>query len=229
MEHAMRRLARSLATFLTVSCVLAVPAVGEAADGPARATERPKVYFDFLLGGSMVHEDRGNRLTHRSQSSFATPTAGLRLGGVVARHHLVGGLLQVDWRSTQKVLDSHGGNQKWGAISSYYLGPEYRYITRFGLYFGGSLGFNYTLADDDVGGGGSPDCSAYKCVARHMQETDDQGVPGVGVRAVVGYQLRIRRTLAVSFEAFGGVRHGEDEDDVDMTTPTYGLAMGIGF
>jgi len=51
----------------------------------------------------------------------------------------------------------------------------------------------------------------------------------VGARAVIGYELRLRRNLAMVFEAFGGVRHGEDEDDVAMTMPTYGVAIGVGF
>jgi hypothetical protein len=225
----MRRFFHGLATFLTASWLFAVPTISEAADAPARATERPSVYLNFMLQGAMVHEDRDNRLTHHERPSFVTPGGALRLGGVIARHHLLGAIFQVDWRSTRNVLDSEGGNRKWGAVSNYFLGPEYRYITRFGLYGGAALGFAYTLADDDVGGGGSPDCTAYSCVARHMRETDDQGIPGVGVRAVLGYELRVRRTLAVNFEAFGGVLHGDDEDDVAMTTPTYGLAVGVGF
>jgi hypothetical protein len=142
---------------------------------------------------------------------------------------MLGGILQVDWRSTKTVLDSQNDNRKWGAISSYHLGPEYRYQTRFGLYAGGSLGFTYTLVDDHVGGGGSPDCNWYHCVAQHMRETDYKDIPGVGVRAVVGYELRVRRNLAVVFEAYGGVRHGDDEHDEPMTMPTYGVAVGVGF
>jgi len=233
----MPRLVDGLATFLTAFCALTVPAAAEAAASDARAStgadapaaERPPVYFNFMLAGSMVHEDPDNRMTHRDRQAFVTPGAALRLGGVVARHHLLGAIFQVNWRSTRMVLDSQGNDRKWGAISSYYLGPEYRYITRFGLYAGASLGFSYTLVDDDVGGGGSPDCSWYSCVARHMRETDDQGIPGVGVRAVLGYELRVRRTLAVNFEAFGGVLHGDDEHHVAMTLPTYGLAVGVGF
>jgi hypothetical protein len=235
-------LVERLATLLTAVCALAVPAAAEAAapdptsqdarsheDPPTRAAERPRVFFNFMLVGSMVHEDPHNRVTHRRRSAFATPGAALRVGGVVARHHLVGAILQVDWRSTQMVLDSRGNDRRWGAISSYYIGPEYRYITSFGLYAGASLGFAYTLVDNDVGGGGSPACSSYACVASHMRRTDDQGIPGVGARAVLGYELRVRRSLAVNFEAFGGVLHGDDEDHVAMTTPTYGLAVGVGF
>ena len=238
MELSTHRLVVHLATFLTAACAIAVPTVaaaaadstgGAGAPAPAEASERPPVYFNFMLTGAMVHEDPDNRMTHRDRKSFVTPGAAVRLGGVIARHHLLGGIFQVDWRSTRTVLDREGDDRKWGAISSYYLGPEYRYLTRFGLYAGASLGFAYTLVDDHVGGGGSPDCTWYSCVARHMRETDDQGIPGVGVRAVVGYELRVRRHLAVNFEAFGGVLHGDDEHDVAMTTPTYGLAVGVGF
>jgi hypothetical protein len=227
MQSSTLRFVARLVTFLTTAGVLWVPAVAAAAE--PEATDRPPVYFNFMLAGSMVHEDPDNRVTHRERNAFATPGGVLRLGGVLGRHHLLGAILQVNWRSTRQVLDHAGNDRRWGAISSYFLGPEYRYLTRFGLYAGGSLGFAYTLVDDDVGGGGSPDCSWYSCVARHMRETDDQGIPGVGVRAVVGYELRVRRNLAVNFEGFGGVLHGEDEDDVRMTIPTYGLAVGVGF
>ncbi|HWB81032.1 MAG TPA: hypothetical protein VG755_38980 [Nannocystaceae bacterium] len=209
-------------------CASTLPAIADAAEPAAPTIERTPVVVDFLIGGGIVHEDRDNRMTTRDARAFVTPSAVLRLGGVVGGRHMVSGLLQVDWRSTRTVLDASGNDRKWGAISSYYLGPEYRYLTRFGLYAGGSLGFTYTLVDDDVGGGGSPDCSRWSCVTRHMRRTDDRGIPGVGARAVVGYELRVRRNLAVLFEAFGGVRHGEDEHGRAMTLPTYGLAIGVG-
>lgn len=224
----MNRFAVSLATFLTAVCALAAPATVDAADR-SRVVDRPPVYFNFMITGSMSYEDPDNRVTFRDNKDLFAPGGALRLGGVIGKHHLLGGILQVDWRSTKTVRDSVGDDRKWGAISTYYLGPEYRYITRFGLYAGGSMGFSYRLVDNDVGGGGSPDCSSYACVARHMRRTDDQGVPGVGVRAVIGYELRVRRNLAVNFEAFGGVLHGRDEDHEAMTMPMYGLAVGVGF
>jgi hypothetical protein len=203
------------------------------AAAPARAaepvTERPRAFVNVMLSGAMVHEDPDNRLTHRRRSAFAVPGIALRAGGVVGRHHLIGGLFQGNWRSTRMALDRAEGDREWGAISSWSIGPEYRYQTSFGLYAGGSLSFAYTFADDDVGGGGSPDCNLYRCLEEHLQESDDQGIPGVGARAVLGYEVRLRRTLAVNGEAFVGVLHGDDEHDVAMTLPTYGLAVGVGF
>jgi hypothetical protein len=201
----------------------------QAADAQPEASERPPAYFNFMVTGSMVHEDPGNRLTLRDRRGFATPGIALRAGGVVGQRHLVGLFFQGNWRSTRTVVDSVGDDRKWGAISSWYVGPEYRFITDFGLYAGASLGFAYTFADNHVGGGGSPDCNRFSCLAEHMRRTDDQGIPGVGVRAVLGYEYRFRRNLALNVEAFGGVLHGEDEDDAAMTLPTYGLALGVGF
>lgn len=220
--------AASLADGTPASAEAAGPTTS-AATKEARASQRPRAFFNFMLTGAMVHEDRDDRLTTLRHPSFATPGIALRAGGVVRRNHLVGGLFQANWRSTRAVWDSAGDDRKWGAISSYYVGPEYRYLTAFGLYAGASLGFAYTFADNDVGGGGAPGCNRYACLVEHMKRSDDQGIPGVGLRAVLGFEHRLRRNLAVNAEAFAGVLHGGDEDGVAMTTPTYGLAVGVGF
>ena len=61
-----------------------------------------------------------------------------------------------------------------------------------------------------------------------MEESEDSGIPGIGARAVVGYEYRFKRTLAINVEGFGGLFHGEDQNGNKMTTPTWGLAFGVG-
>ncbi|MCP4601219.1 MAG: hypothetical protein GY847_11960 [Proteobacteria bacterium] len=194
----------------------------------AEVGERPPFYVNFMLSGAMLHEDSDNRLTSYDSSGLITPGLALRAGGVVKKDHLIGGIFQANWRATQKVLDNVGGDNEWGEVANFYVGPEYRYQTQFGLYAGASLGFVYTLADNSFDGDDEPDCSSYDCLEDHMERSDDQGVPGVGARAVVGWEYRFKRTLAINVEAFGGFFHGENEDDENMTTPTYGLALGVG-
>ncbi len=194
----------------------------------AEVGKRPPFYVNFMLLGAMLHEDSDNRLTSRDANGMATPGFALRLGGVVKENHLVGALFQANWRSTQKVLDSNGGDDDWGAVSNFFIGPEYRYQTDFGLYGGAALGFSYIFGDNNVGSNDKPDCSSIECYQDHMEQSDDQGVPGVGARAVVGYEYRIKRHLALNVEAFASVLHGENEHEKNMTTPTYGLAFGIG-
>ncbi len=227
---------KGIATLLAIA-VLSIASLAGAEEGGASVTlkteakpgKRPPFYINFMLQGSMLHEDSDNRLTSRDSNGMATPGFLLRTGGVVKEQHLIGALFNANWRSTQLVLDNEGGDDDWGAVSNYFLGAEYRYQTKFGLYTGAAVGFTYIFGDNKVGGGNDePDCSTVGCYREHMERSDDQGVPGVGVRAVVGYEYRIKRHLALNVEAFVGVSHGENEHEKNMTTPTYGLAFGIG-
>ncbi len=194
--------------------------------------QRKPVYFNAMLSGSMLHEDRDNRLTSYDNTGLLTPGLRLRAGGVIQKHHLVGGNLQANWRSTQSVLDSETevDDNQWGAVSNYFMGPEYRYLTDYGLYVGATVGFSAILADDQVGGGGDdePDCSTANCLDTHLEQTDDHASFGVAVMGTVGYEYRIKRYLSVNVEAFVGVLHGEDEYDENMTNATYGMALGVG-
>jgi len=198
--------------------------------GSAGPPKRPGFYLNFMLTGSMLYEDNNNRLTSYDSNALATPGLALRAGGVVKGRHLIGALFQANWRATKKMLDSRGGDNKWGEVANFYFGPEYRYQTSFGLYVGGGVGFAYTFADNYIGGGEGvePECDSHECFEDYFRATDDSGVPGIGVRAVVGYEYRIKRTLALNIEGFVGVFDGENEYNVEMTMPTYGLALGVG-
>ena len=194
----------------------------------AEASPRPSFYINFMLAGAMMHEDGDNRLTSYDSKAMGTPGLAIRGGGVANKNHLIGGIFQANWRATKKVLDSVGGDDEWGEIASFYMGPEYRYQLSSGLYAGASIGFVYTLADNSFDNDDEPDCSSAECLEDYMERSDDQGVPGFGARAVVGWEYRFKRTLALNIEAFGGIFHGRDEDEQTMTTPTYGVAVGIG-
>ena len=119
----------------------------------AEVGERPPFYFNFMLAGSAIHEDSDARLTSYDRTGLFHLGLALRMGGVVNDNHLIGGIFQGNWRSTEKVLDSQGGDNEWGAVSNWYLGPEYRYQFDFGLYAGASVGFSYIFADNDINGG----------------------------------------------------------------------------
>lgn len=198
--------------------------------GKAGTTKRHEFFLNFMLTGSMLLEDENNRLTSYESGALATPGLALRVGGVIDGRHLVGGIFQTNWRSTRKMLDSRGGDGKWGEVANFILGPEYRYQTRFGLYAGGSIGFGYTFGDNSIedGEGTAPECNTVECLEDYLRVTDDTGVPGVAVRAVVGYEYRIRRNFALNIEGFVGFYDGEDEHNVQMTMTTYGLALGVG-
>ena len=223
-----------LVTFATPAGASSIPrGTGTPAarlSGSAGTIKRPNFYLNFLLTGSILHEDKDHRLTSYDSSALATPGLALRAGGVVRGHHLIGALFQTNWRPTRKVLDSQGGDNEWGEVANFYLGPEYRYQTGFGLYLGGSVGFAYSFVDNSIerSEGIEPRCNSHECLEDYLRVTDDSGIPGVGVRAVVGYEFRIKRTLALNVEVFAGVFDGENEHHEQMALGTYGLALGIG-
>lgn len=222
------------ATIITLFAPLARADEGATVTSSRQITtaQRRPVYFNAMLSGATLHEDRDNRLTSLDDTGLLTPGLKLRAGGIINGHHLVGGTLQANWRSTRSVLDSETGvdDNQWGAVSNYILGPEYRYLTDYGLYVGGTVGFSAVLADDQVGGGGDdePDCSTANCLDTHLEQTDDHASFGVAVMGTVGYEYRIKRYLSVSVEAYVGVLHGEDEYDENMINATYGMAFGVG-
>ncbi|MDJ0766695.1 MAG: outer membrane beta-barrel protein [Myxococcota bacterium] len=193
-----------------------------------QSSDRPPVYFTAMLLGAMMHEDSDNRLTSHDGTALVTPGLALRVGGTIDNRHFIGGRFQGTWRSTQDVRDSVGGDNEWGAVSSYYLGPEYRYAMPFGLYFGASAGFSFIFADNDVGSGESPECNTMACVDAYLEKTDDHASFGVGMFGTVGYEYRLKRNFAVTAEAFVGLLQGEDENNINMTNATYGLAVGVG-
>ena len=97
-------------------------------------------------------------------------------------------------------------------------------------YFGAGTGLSFIFADNQVGGSNdeAPACNEFECLDAHLRATDDHGSLSLAATAVVGYEYRLKRNLAVNVEAFMGVTTGEDEDNQEMTNGTYGLAVGLG-
>jgi len=189
--------------------------------------ERPPFYVNGMVLGGMFHEDDDNRMTSRDSSALMGAGLAFRGGWIIDDRHFIGGLFQGYWRSTRTVLDEQGGDNYWGAVSTYYIGPEYRFATRAGLYFGASVGAAMALAINEFDTGEGPDCNSVDCVEDHLRETDNHWSFGFGLRGTIGYEYRLRRNLGLNIEAFGGLLQGRDEDDHSMTTPTWGLALGV--
>jgi len=185
-------------------------------------------FVNGLIIGSVFYEDDNNRLTSRDSRSLLSPGLGFRGGAVIENRYLLGGLFQANWRSTQTVLDSYGGDDKWGAVSNFYIGPEFRYLFDFGLYAGASTGLSLTLADNHLNDGDDgPECSSLDCVEEYMEENDDHMSLGFGIRGVIGYEQRFHRNFAVNAEIYVGWSLSEDEDERSMSLPTYGLGFGV--
>jgi hypothetical protein len=190
-------------------------------------TERPSFFINGMTLGAMMVEDDDNRMTSRDSSALMGAGLAFRGGWRVDDRHFIGGLFQGYWRSTRTVLDEQGGDNQWGAVSTYYLGPEYRFLTQAGIYFGASAGVAAGLALNDFEKKDGPDCNSVDCVDDHMQETDNRWSLGYGFRGTVGYEYRLRSNLGLNIEAFGGLNQGRDENDDTMTSPTFGLAIGV--
>ncbi len=190
--------------------------------------QRPKVFFNTLLTGGFLHEDENNRFTDREYTGLLTPGLVLRVGGVIQNHHLLGVRFHGTWRSTQAVLDSEGGDNAWGAVSSYYIGPSYRYQTQSGFYFGLSSGVSFVLVDNRVGDGEGPECDADWCVEEHFRNSDDSGFIGLSVMGTIGYEHRINRYFSLTVEGYWGAHMGQDENDRETSIGYYGIGFGIG-
>ena len=134
----------------------------------------------------------------------------------------------MSWRSSQKILDSRGGDDEWGSVTTLYVGPEYRYVTDLGIYFGASAGVATLFADNSTTSEEAPGCSSFYCAEAHLQNTDDRGAVGFGLRGTVGYEHRFHKYFALNVEAFAGGMFGEDEYGQSMNNATYGLALGVG-
>ncbi len=190
-------------------------------------SKRPVYYVNPMVVGAVLYEDGDNRVTSHDAQSLLGAGLAVRGGVVIEDRHLFGLLFQGYWRSTQAVLDQWEGDRHWGAVSTYYLGPEYRYFTDTGIYFGVSSGLAFTFADDHVGED-SPNCSSWDCLDNHLERSDDHAALGVGFRGTIGYEYRFSRNLAINAEAFAGWLVGDDENEETLSTPMYGVAIGLG-
>ena len=197
---------------------------------------RPPVYLNVMIAGGGFVEDDTNRLTTRDSNTLQGIGGILRVGGVLNEHSLLGARLQSFYRPTKMIrwaLPLASSEQQlvqsgWGQVYYGYLGPEYTYLTRFGLYASGSLGLATTLAGDDAAG-----CSPGFLGCGWGEDIDNggynRGSIGFGAMASLGYEWRIHRWFAMNAELFLGYYHGVDQDERDMDTGLFGLAAGIGF
>jgi hypothetical protein len=120
-----------------------------------------------------------------------------------------------------------------GIVGNATLGPEYRYLTRWGLYFGGSLGVGATGTFDDIG---VPHCSEALSPERCLRALDvAQGRDaeyriswGGAATAVVGYEARFAPWFSMSIEAYMGYQRGFDDTEDRMDQRSAGIAVGFG-
>jgi hypothetical protein len=191
---------------------------------------RPNFYVNGMVFGASLSEDGDNRLTSRGGKDLEGSGLILRTGGVIKDQHLLGVLFQGYWRGTDSVLDSAGGDDKLGMVHAYHIGPEYRYQTSFGLYFGGSLGLGMNFADNDMSddGGDEPGCNSASCFEDYLDRNNDHLAVGVGLVGVIGYEFRPTKYFALNAEAFVTHISAMDENERSMDTTIAGFAIGIG-
>ncbi|MBN2573673.1 MAG: hypothetical protein JXP73_03845 [Deltaproteobacteria bacterium] len=183
---------------------------------------RAPMYVNLMLFAGALAEDGDNRLTLRDSELLEGAGGLFRLGAVIDRHHRLGGRLQSFVRPTRKVaLDpsstAPAGNQ-WGAVTFFYVGPEYLYTSDLGVYGGASLGIGCAMSARDV---------------EDDDASNDDGLEkasgGLAGMLSVGYEWRANKWLALNIEAFGGLYHGVDDNENGINGGIFGLGMGAGF
>jgi len=202
--------------------------------------KRPRFYLNFMVLGGALTEDDGNRVTSRDSETLEGAGGAFRVGAVIKDHHLMGVRMQALARPTRSVLAGDGTTTNdWGLVADYYVGPDYRYITDFGLYFGLSVGVGALVAEADFEDHGkSCDRTCRTCSTRCAPGEDDEvdehrvfdehAAISIGGVATLGYELRLSRYFALYAEAFGGYQHGLDQDERTMNNAMFGIAIGLG-
>ena len=195
---------------------------------------RPAFYLNAGLVGAIIAEDEDNPITTRDRLSLEGLGFSLRAGGILSNNHMFGVRMQTFVHLTRDIIKEHGGpkNNNMGSIFHFFMGPEYRYITDFNLYFGLSIGGFATGINEDTSSNSweTGDCyydadGYYHCPD---QWDDVRSVLGLGVLGEIGYELRFSYWFAMHFELFGGLYHGWDDEDFQMNNPTIGVIVGIG-
>ena len=197
---------------------------------------RPPLYLTVMIAGGGFIEDPTNRLTTRDSTTLQGIGGIFRVGGVLSERSLLGARLQSFYRPTKKIrwaVTLASGEQAildsgWGQVSYGYIGPEYTYLTRFGLYASGSLGLSTAFAGDEASGC-SPGFFGCGFGDESGSNGHNRGSIGLGAIGSVGYEWRIQRWFAMNAELYLGYYHGVDQDERDMDSGLFGLAAGIGF
>jgi hypothetical protein len=190
--------------------------------------KHPPAYFNWMPFGGAVIEDRDNRLTDRSGQVLQGVGAAIRAGGIVNDMHMIGIRIQGMARPSRRVLGPDGERaDKWGAVVTPYIGPEYRFLTKFGLYVGGTLGGAGIVASRD--GDCDEECwDDIYCDTSNCDDAETRGVMGLGGMLSLGYQYRIRRYFSMNIEMFGGFFRGFDTEDDTMNIGLFGVGIGLG-
>jgi len=188
------------------------------------ARRRLPVYVQLGPAGGVLYEDEGNRLTARESRRLAAGGLLLRAGAVLREHHLLGMRLAMSGRPSRAVVIDGQASNQWGGVGQVSFGPEYRYLTGAGFYFGGSLGLHAIGAGLELSADPpDPDCRGVEC-----NDVEGRGALGAALTASVGYELRVTPWFAMTMELYGGMQAAVDDEDRDMDTATLGVAFGAG-
>ena len=184
--------------------------------------KRAPMYVNLMMMGGFFREDSGNRLTTRDSKTLEGVGGVFRIGAVIDEQNRLGLRMQSFMRPTKKILRGEplaAGASEWGSANYMHAGPEYIYTCPRGFYVGGSLGLGMamtmkTLKDD------------------HKDDDMDNiehAAAGFSGLLSAGYEWRFSKWFALNAEAYGGVFHGVDDDEKNMTSTHFGLGMGVGF
>lgn len=195
---------------------------------------RPAFYLELMVVGAILGEDEDKPITTRDRSTLEGLGGVLRAGGIVDNTHMLGVRMQTFVHLTRDIIRESGlqPNNNMGSIFQFYMGPEYRYMTDFNLYFGFSIGGSALSIDEDMstttdwgGNGCYTDAEGYYNCGGF---DDVRSVMSLGLLAEVGYELRLSYWFAMHFELFGALFHGWDDENLQVNNLGIGLAIGIG-
>jgi len=194
---------------------------------------RPAFYLNAMVVGGILSEDEDKPITDRDHSVLEGVGGVLRSGGIIDNSHMFGVRMQTFTHLTRDIIRESGpDNNNMGSIFQFYMGPEYRYITDFNLYFGLSIGGAVLAINEDLSDSNTwedEDCYTDADGYYHCDQWNDtRSVTSFGFLAEVGYELRFSYWFAMHFELFGAFFHGWNDDSLQENNLGLGLAVGIG-
>jgi hypothetical protein len=199
---------------------------------------RAPIYVNMMMTAGAFGEDASNRFTTRDSTILEGVGGIFRIGAVLGPRHRLGARMQSFFGPTKRIMrDPELGttNNKWGAVTLGYFGPEYIYDTGFGFYVGGSIGLAVARSKRDLDNKdeGTTFCVGVAvCVpVMYTGAPSDTERSSLGLAGMLslGYEWRMNKWFAINTETYGGLYRSVDDTDDSMTGSLFGLAMGVGF